>query len=67
MFLYRLARGLAGFFLLILTAPRLLNLSPVAVSVAGLPLAALWMWTASRLAAEVRYRNEPKDNPNEQE
>ena len=58
MFLYRLARGLAGFFLLILTAPWLLNLSASAVSAAGIPLAALWLWTARRLAAEYRQRNE---------
>ena len=54
MFLYRLARGIAGFFLLVLSAPWLLALSPVAVAAAGVPLALLWVWVAWRLADEFR-------------
>ncbi|MBI4347366.1 MAG: hypothetical protein HY553_10955 [Elusimicrobia bacterium] len=50
MFVYRLARGLAGFILLILTD--FAGLGPAGVSVAMLPLAAAWCWITWTLGTD---------------
>lgn len=60
MFLYRFARGVAGFVLLLLTADRFLGLSPSSVAFACLPLAAVWVVVAWRLGREFERRSSPR-------
>jgi len=54
MFLYRFARGLAGFILLLLTHQAFLNFGVVGVALAGVPFALLWVWTAHKVGREFK-------------
>lgn len=58
MFLYRFARGAAGFLLLLLTGAGGMALGSVGVAIAALPLAALWLWTGRSLGAEFKARED---------
>ncbi len=60
MFLYRFARGIAGFLLLLLTGAGFLRLGPAGVAWAGAPLALLWAYSAWRMAREFK-KNVPAD------
>lgn len=53
MFLYRFARGAAGFLLLLLTAEAFAGLGTASTALACLPLAAAWVWVAWSLGREV--------------
>jgi AAA family ATP:ADP antiporter len=57
MFLYRFARGVAGFLLLLLTSRGLLGLGPEGVAWAGVPLALLWAYAAWRMGREFKARS----------
>jgi AAA family ATP:ADP antiporter len=56
MFLYRFARGIAGFILLMLTGQGFLAFGPAAVAWVGVPLAALWAWSAWRMGRAFNAR-----------
>jgi AAA family ATP:ADP antiporter len=54
MFLYRLARGLAGVILLLLTGKMFLGLGAVSVAWTGAGLALLWLYAAWRVGREAK-------------
>lgn len=63
MFLYRFARGLAGFVLLLLTAQRFGGLGAPATGLACLPLAGAWVWVAWSLGREFERLRAGEDSP----
>lgn len=54
MFVYRFARGLAGFILLLLTSATFLGWGAQAVALAGIPFALLWIYAAWRVGREFK-------------
>jgi AAA family ATP:ADP antiporter len=54
MFVYRFARGVAGFLLLLLTGGALLHHGARAVALAGVPLALAWVYAARRMGQEAK-------------